>query len=91
MDTIRQLSISPNDGQVVQLAGWIKNIRSQKKFGFIDLQDGTSFTSVQVVFDDELVDFQILQSTVLAQRLKFKEASLSHQRQNKHMKSKRCK
>ena len=57
MDTIRQLSISPNDGQVVQLAGWIKNIRSQKKFGFIDLQDGTSFTSVQVVFDDELVDF----------------------------------
>lgn len=57
MDTIRQISISPTQDQVVHLAGWIKNIRSQKKFGFIDLQDGTSFTSVQVVFDDELTAF----------------------------------
>jgi asparaginyl-tRNA synthetase len=60
MDTIRKLSMSPKQDQVVRLAGWIKNIRSQKKFGFIDLQDGTSFTSVQVVFDDELEEFSTI-------------------------------
>jgi len=57
MDTVRQIVIEPQDQQRVHLAGWIKNIRSQKKFGFIDLQDGTSFQSIQVVFEDHLEDF----------------------------------
>ncbi len=57
MDTVRQIVIEPKAQEKVHLAGWIKNIRSQKKFGFIDLQDGTSFQSVQVVFEDGLKDF----------------------------------
>jgi asparaginyl-tRNA synthetase len=60
MNTIRQIIASPKANQVVQLAGWIKNIRSQKKFGFIDLQDGTSFQSVQIVFEETLSDFQTI-------------------------------
>lgn len=57
MDTIRQIAIKPQSQQPVHLAGWIKNIRSQKKFGFIDLQDGTSFQSIQIVFEEDLEDF----------------------------------
>jgi asparaginyl-tRNA synthetase len=57
MDTVRQIVIEPKAQEKVHLAGWIKNIRSQKKFGFIDLQDGTSFQSVQVVFEEGLKDF----------------------------------
>jgi asparaginyl-tRNA synthetase len=57
MDTVRQLSKAVKPGQSVRLAGWIKNIRSQKKFGFIDLQDGTHFQSVQIVFEDTLENF----------------------------------
>jgi asparaginyl-tRNA synthetase len=60
MDTVRQLVIDPKAKQQVQLAGWIKNIRSQKKFGFVDLQDGTSFQSIQVVFEDDLKDFAVI-------------------------------
>ena len=60
MDTVRQISIEPKAKQKVHISGWIKNIRSQKKFGFIDLQDGTSFQSIQVVFEDDLKDFALI-------------------------------
>ena len=37
--------------QNIEINGWIRNNRSQKEFGFIDLNDGTSFDSVQVVYE----------------------------------------
>ena len=40
----------------VILGGWIRNIRDSKAFGFIDLNDGSCFKSVQVVFEREIVD-----------------------------------
>ena len=40
----------------VTLGGWIRNIRDSKAFGFIDLNDGSCFKSVQVVFEREIVD-----------------------------------
>lgn len=57
MDYTRDLLGNPTQGQHVHLAGWIKNIRAQKMFGFIDVQDGTAFTSVQVVFEESLANF----------------------------------
>lgn len=38
-------------GQAVRVSGWIRNNRSSNKFGFIELNDGTFFKSVQVVYD----------------------------------------
>ncbi len=35
----------------VTVAGWIRNIRDSKVFGFIELNDGSCFKSVQVVFE----------------------------------------
>jgi asparaginyl-tRNA synthetase len=35
--------------------GWIRTIRTSKNFGFIELNDGTHFKNIQVVFD-ELID-----------------------------------
>jgi asparaginyl-tRNA synthetase len=43
--------------QTVILEGWIKNHRKQKEFGFIDFSDGTCFKSVQIVYDNELANF----------------------------------
>lgn len=40
------------DKEIV-VAGWIKSVRDSKTFGFIDLNDGTSFKGVQVVFNAE--------------------------------------
>lgn len=45
-------------GQEVQLNGWVRKIRDQKSFGFIELNDGSFFNGVQVVFDQSLSNFE---------------------------------
>ncbi|MDY0138521.1 MAG: asparagine--tRNA ligase [Candidatus Izemoplasmatales bacterium] len=35
----------------IDVFGWVRNNRSQKEFGFIDLNDGTSFETVQIVYE----------------------------------------
>lgn len=42
----------------VTVCGWVRNLRVSKNFGFIELNDGTFFKPVQVVFDDKLENFQ---------------------------------
>jgi len=48
-------------GKEIVLQGWIRNHRKQKEYGFIDLNDGTYFESVQVVYDDKLTSFSEIQ------------------------------
>ena len=43
--------------QEVKVAGWVKTMRNSKSFGFIELNDGTFFNNVQVVFDEKLSNF----------------------------------
>ena len=45
-------------GKKVKLAGWIRTLRDSKKFGFIELNDGSFFNNVQVVFDNNLNNFE---------------------------------
>ena len=52
-------------GSEITISGWIKNHRKQAKFGFIDLNDGTCFNSLQVVYNDELDDFSDIQKLKL--------------------------
>ena len=40
----------------VTVGGWIRTMRAQKTFGFIELNDGSYFKSLQVVFEDGIVD-----------------------------------
>ena len=44
-------------GKEVKVKGWIRNHRPQKEFGFIDFSDGTSFKHIQIVYTNELGDF----------------------------------
>ena len=44
--------------QEVTLEGWIRNHRKQAHFGFIDFYDGTNFKSVQVVYEEDLANFE---------------------------------
>jgi asparaginyl-tRNA synthetase len=44
--------------QKVTLSGWVRTVRDSKTFGFIELNDGTFFKSVQIVFDDQLENFK---------------------------------
>jgi len=54
---MRQLINGANqyDGQDVEISGWIRNNRDQKAFGFIALNDGSHFNTVQVVYEKEFI------------------------------------
>ena len=43
-------------GKTITVGGWVRNLRDSKAFGFIDLNDGSYFKSVQVVFERDIVD-----------------------------------
>lgn len=39
------------------IAGWVRTVRASKDFGFIELNDGSYFSNLQVVFDQNLENF----------------------------------
>ena len=43
-------------GKEVTLGGWVRNLRDSKAFGFIDLNDGSCFKCVQVVFERDKIE-----------------------------------
>ena len=45
------------DGQSVTLQGWVRTNRNSKAVGFIALNDGTTFSNVQVVYGEKLENF----------------------------------
>ena len=56
----------------VTLQGWIRNHRRQKDFGFIDFYDGTSYGTVQVVYDNKLKDFDAIQKYLVGSAITVK-------------------
>lgn len=42
----------------IKLEGWVKTVRDSKTFGFIELNDGSFFKNVQIVFNDTLSNFE---------------------------------
>ena len=42
--------------QEVQISGWVRTNRSSNKFGFIELNDGSCFKSIQVVYEEGNID-----------------------------------
>ncbi len=60
---LRELFRDPTayDGRTITVCGWTRNRRNSKTFGFIMLNDGTCFSSVQIVYDQELANFDEIQ------------------------------
>lgn len=44
--------------KAVEVAGWVKTVRDSKAFGFIELNDGSFFNNLQIVFNDKLANFE---------------------------------
>ena len=42
-------------GSDVKVSGWVRNIRTGKSFGFIELNDGSCFKNVQIVIERDVV------------------------------------
>ena len=56
---IRKLFENVNElkEQEVTLMAWVRTNRAQQKFGFLNINDGSYFDNVQVVYDSELANF----------------------------------
>jgi asparaginyl-tRNA synthetase len=56
---IKDLFRKPEDyySKEVTISGWIKTVRDSKTFGFLEVNDGSFFKNVQVVFDNKLPNF----------------------------------
>jgi asparaginyl-tRNA synthetase len=58
---IRQLlrNSSRDEKQEVEISAWVRSNRNQKSFGFLTVNDGTHFSSLQIVYEKEtLPNFQ---------------------------------
>ena len=52
--------IEDYENKDVVLEGWVRNNRNQSNFGFIDFNDGTYFQNLQLVYDKELSNFDMI-------------------------------
>ena len=59
-------SLDQYEGKQVKLSGWVKTIRDSKNFGFIELNDGSFFKNVQIVFDSKLSNFEDVKKITLS-------------------------
>lgn len=55
-----QKNLASFDGKVVTVGGWVRSARDSKSFGFIDLNDGTTFKGVQIIVNNTLTNFNEL-------------------------------
>ena len=44
--------------KTVTLEGWVRTVRDSKTFGFIEINDGSFFKNLQIVFDNTLENFE---------------------------------
>lgn len=56
--------------QKVSLSGWVRTIRDSKTFGFIELNDGSFFKGVQIVFDEQLQNFKEITKLPISSSIK---------------------
>ena len=54
----------------IHLSGWVRTVRDSKTFGFIELNDGTFFKNVQIVFDDLLSNFDDICKLTISSSIK---------------------
>ena len=58
------------ENEIVILEGWVRTLRDSKTFGFIELNDGSFFKNVQIVFNDELKNFEHIRKLSISSSIK---------------------
>ena len=56
--------------QNITLEGWVRTVRDSKTFGFIELNDGSFFKNVQIVFTDKLSNFNDISKLSISSSIK---------------------
>ncbi len=45
------------ENKEITLDAWVKTVRASKNFGFVEINDGTYFKNIQIVFNEDLANF----------------------------------
>jgi len=55
--TVKKITRDPQShlDKTLKLKGWVRNHRAQKEYGFINFHDGTFFDSLQVVYEENML------------------------------------
>ena len=63
MTTIKSLYLEQAhlENKTVQLSAWVRTNRAQKEFGFLTINDGTTLSTLQVVYESGLSNFEDVQ------------------------------
>ena len=56
----------------VTISGWIRTLRASNAFGFIEINDGSFFKNIQVVFDEKLDNFKEISKLPISSSLTVK-------------------
>ena len=56
--------------KIITLEGWVRTVRASKNFGFIELNDGSFFKNVQIVFEDNLPNFTDISKLSISSSIK---------------------
>ena len=67
-DLYRQKNIYADKDICIE--GWVRTIRDSKTFGFIELNDGTFFKNVQIVFNNNLSNFDDICKLTISSTIK---------------------
>ena len=54
----------------IEVEGWVKTVRDSKTFGFIELNDGSFFKNIQIVFTDKLSNFSEIVKLTISSSIK---------------------
>lgn len=54
----------------ITLEGWVRTVRDSKNFGFIEINDGSFFKNVQIVFSDNLDNFNEICKLTISSSIK---------------------
>ena len=58
------------DKKEITIEGWVKTVRDSKTFGFIELNDGTFFKNLQIVFNNNLNNFEEICKLTISSAIK---------------------
>ena len=66
--TIKDLYLNKENykDKEITISAWVRTVRDSKSFGFIELNDGTYFKNLQIVFNDNLENFEDIKKLTIS-------------------------
>lgn len=59
-------NIDEFNNKEINVSGWVRTLRDSKTFGFIEINDGSFFNNVQIVFDNTLNNFEEIRKLTIS-------------------------